>query len=347
MQKNDITIQNTNDFLKKNPFVYYENIDYLTLKLREDLDILKTLNWLCHNSHEYYLDNDFKIIFTDWGYWKQLKYYKIVDSYLNEVCNIKIKQPTEKKNRNVYSAIEFNWIFFKSYYEYLDYILSLFSMDREKQNIVKRIDYCIDWWNVEVKDFIKYYKNKQKKDYWVWVWKELTYKNIKLDRHELVLYNKKLDILEKGKHKTQANWEYIYRQYIKEDFPITRLEYRKKSRALRELTDNSINALFNYCKQYTLDYFNKFYDLDIIEIYTETSSFSRLDRPKRKDKLVTNITNKKIGLYLSMANAYMDNYTSIKSEKHFFQKLYEKYWDRIALFMQNKILESSDKTFNI
>ncbi len=342
MKKNETTIYNTNEILKLNPFVYYENIDFLTVKLPYWLEILKTLNWLCSNSNEYNLDFGFKITFFDWGFWKQLKYYKILDNQNNIVCNIKIKQKTEKKNRNVYTAIEFDWLFFKSYFHYFDYILSIFDIDRNKNDIVKRIDYCIDFWNIEVKDFIKSYKNKQKKEYGVWIWNELTYKNIKLDRHELVLYNKKLDILEKNKHKTKVDWKYPYKQYIKENFPITRLEYRKKSRALRELTNNSINALFKYVKQYSLDYFNKFYDLNIIEVYKETSTFERFKRPERKDILVTQITNKKLWMYLSMANAYMDNYTAIKNEKAIFQKLHDKYWDRILNFFVTKQLEKTD-----
>lgn len=339
MTKNKTTLLHTNRVIKLNPFVYYENFDFLTIRLPEWLHILNILNWLCSNSHEYNLDFWFKITFFDWWFWKQLKYYKIIDKQNNIICNIKIKQHTDKKNKNVYSAIEFDWLFFKSYFKYFDYILTLFDIDRNKNNIVKRIDYCIDFWNIEVKDFVKYYKNKFKKEYAVWIWNELTYKNIKLDRHELVLYNKKLDILDKNKHKTKVNWKYIYKQYIKEDFPITRLEYRKKSRALRELTNNSINFLFNYSKQYALDYFNKFYDLDIIEIYKETSIFNRLERPKREDILVSWITNKKLDLYLSMASAYLDNYSAISTEKIVFQKLYDKYWDRILNYFISKQLE--------
>jgi len=341
MTQSKTTIQHTNEILKLNPFVYYENIDFLTIRLPDWLDILNTLNWLCENSNEYLLNFWFKITFFDWWFWKQLKYYKIIDSENNIICNIKIKQPTEKKNRNVYTAIEFDWLFFKAYFDYFDYILWIFDIDRNKNDIVKRIDYCIDWWNLEVKDFMKYYKNKMKKDYAVWIWNEPTYKNIKLDRHELVLYNKKLDILEKNKHKTKVNWKNIYKHYITQDFSITRLEYRKKSRAIRELTNNSINALFKYSKQYCLDYFNKFYDLDIIEVYKETSKFERHKRPERKDILVTNITSKKISLYLSMASAYMDNYTSIKTESLFFEKLYEKYWDRILDFFITKHLNNT------
>ena len=341
MTKSKTTIKHTNEVLKLNPFVYYENIDFLTVKLPEWLEFLHTLNWLCENSHEIILNFDFKIIFFDWWFWKQLKYFKLIDKNNNEICNIKVKQKTQKKNRNVYHAIEFNWIFFKAYFQYFDYILSVFDIDRNKNDIVKRIDYCIDWWNLEVKDFMKYYKNKQKKEYWVWIWNELTYKNIKLDRHELVLYNKKLDILEKNKYKIKVNWKFIFKHYITQDFPITRLEYRKKSRAIRELTNNSINALFNYSKQYALDYFNKFYDLDIIEVYKETSTYERFKRPERKDILVTWITNKKLSLYLSMASAYMDNYTSIKTESLFFEKLYEKYWDRILNFFITKHLDNT------
>jgi hypothetical protein len=346
MKKSKTTIKHTNEILKFNPFVYYENIDFLTIKLPDNLKIIQILNGLCCNSHEYILDFWFKINFFDRWFWKQLKYYKLLDKENNEICNIKVKQKTEKKNRNVYTCIEFNWIFFKSYFDYFNYILEIFEIDRNKNEIVKRIDFCIDWWNLEVKDFMKYYKNKQKKEYWVWIWNELTYKNIKLDRHELVLYNKKLDILEKNKHKTKVNSEYPFKQYLKEEFPITRLEYRKKSRAIRELTNNSINALFKYSKQYALDYFNKFYDLDIIEIYKETSCFDRIKRPERKDVLVTTITNKKISLYLSMANAYMDNYTLLKSELLFFEKLHEKYWERILNFFITKQLEKADNLFN-
>jgi hypothetical protein len=70
MSKSKTTILHTNEILKLNPFVYYENIDFLTIRLPEWLEILNTLNWLCENSHEYILDFNFKIVFFDWGFWK-------------------------------------------------------------------------------------------------------------------------------------------------------------------------------------------------------------------------------------------------------------------------------------
>jgi len=42
-----------------------------------------------------------------------------------------------------------------------------------------------------------------------------------------------------------------------------------------------------------------------------------------------------------MASAYMDNYTAIKTESLFFEKLYEKYWDRILDFFITKHLNNT------
>jgi len=47
MKKNKTTLKHTNEILKFNPFVYYENIDFLTIRPPDWLKILNTLNWLC------------------------------------------------------------------------------------------------------------------------------------------------------------------------------------------------------------------------------------------------------------------------------------------------------------
>ena len=54
--------ENTNEFLKLKPVLYYEAIDFLTVRL-DICPFLRTLNGLVENSDSFILENGFKIQF--------------------------------------------------------------------------------------------------------------------------------------------------------------------------------------------------------------------------------------------------------------------------------------------
>lgn len=320
-----------------NLYIYHQGIDFLTVRLSTAQPLIRTLNGLVENSDIYMLDHGFRIRFFWLVAGSQLKVLHINDEKDNLIAYVHIKQDTGKTNKNFATDIEFVGLFWTSYSEYLEYFCILFDIDRTKKNIVTRIDNCVDVAGLEVSTLLSYCRDRKKgKDHVIRYGKKETYSNIRNDRHELVVYNKKLDILEKCKHKieipskTETRDKFPYLPYIKESFPITRIEYRKRARALRELSDNSINSLFEYSTQMMIDYFSKYYDLDLWYLLRH----ERKGYPKKEDAFIDEIIRKKSSFYWSMISAYADNYTLQKSENQLFKSLYMKYGDRIVDSLQ-------------
>lgn len=336
--KNSKQYDNGYNLVRKDKLqVYHQGIDFLTIRISTAQPLIRTLNGLVANSDIYTLDHGFRIRFFGLVAGSQLKVLHINDSADNLIAYIHIKQDTGKKNKNFATDIEFVGLFWTSYSEYLEYFCTLFDIDKQKKNIVTRIDYCVDIAGLEVQTLLSYCKDRRKtKDHVIRYGKQETYSNIRNDRHELVAYNKKLDILEKNKHKieipdkTEINEKSPYLCYIKEPFPITRIEYRKKARALRELVDNSINSLFDLSSQMMIDYFATYYELDLGYILNH----KRKSKPRKEDVFISEIMKKKASFYWAMVSAYADNYALQKTERELFKRLYEKYGERIVYILQ-------------
>lgn len=128
----------------------------------------------------------------------------ILDVESNLVAYVHLKQATTKKNKNFHSDIEFVGLFWTAYADYFEYFANLFSIDADKSNIVSRIDYCFDFVGLTVKDFTDNTRDLYKKSHMIRYADAPTYTNSKGDRHDLCLYDKKLDILEKAKHKVKV-----------------------------------------------------------------------------------------------------------------------------------------------
>lgn len=337
-------ILNTSKFLETFPelCLFYENIDFLTVRLGVS-ETLETLNWLVENSDIFPLDFWFKIQFFGLVAGSQLKVLHILDEQNNLIAYIHIKQPSTKKNRNFFSDIEFVGLFWVFYQEYFPYFLELFAIDPTKNKIVSRIDYCFDILGLTVADLIPYTKTKYKKSHIIRYGDTPTYTNTKVKRHELCLYDKKLDILEKNKHKLKDNSDKLpFRKYIRETSPITRIEFRKKSEAINELVDSSINWLLQYIRQQACDYFSSLYDLDFqVILHNLGCPLDRTDKPERIDTLVRWISAEKSGLYLKMAFAYAENYTMIKSEREYFIRLIQHYGERLTKVCTEHYLNNS------
>lgn len=339
---------NTERLLQNSMELYNENIDFLTIKIfPTGNSIYQTLDWLVNNSDSMILDFWLKVIYSDIVAGGQLKVLHLLDEKNNLLAFIHIKQPTEKKNKNFNSDIELVWLFWKSYSHLFDYICNLFHIDPDKRFIVSRIDYCFDIKGLEVADLLEYTANKYKKSYVIKYGDTPTYTNTKWDRHELCLYNKKLDILDKNKHKlTTSDGSKPYAQYLSESESITRIEYRKKTRAIKEIVENSPNGLFKYIRQMACDYIQKMYDIDFQLVLSKLESpLQRLDRPKRIDIVTRWISDKKASKYLSMSLAYAGNYCLLKSEHLFFEHLYQTYGDRIGAFMTEKQIQEIKQIF--
>lgn len=317
-----------NSVKNRGSFLFHAWIDFATFKISTVQPLVYTLNGLVNNSDTFVLEHGFKIRFFGLVAGSQLKVLHVNDSKDNLIAYIHLKQQTQNTNKNFSDDIEFVGLFWTCYSEYLEYFFELFGIDPNKKHIVTRIDYCIDIAGLDVSELIKYQKtSKRKKDHCIRYGKKETYSNIKNDRHDLVIYNKKLDIVEKWKTKIVLpdGMENPFLKYQKESSPITRIEYRKRARALRELHDNSWNALNENIRNLSMTYFHTFYNFDLGILLKKGNSGSK----RQKDILVDKIITKKSSFYWSMAIAYLSNFENMKGRIEIFKRLYELYGETL------------------
>lgn len=326
-------------------YSYYSNIDYLTIKLVENTDIVKTLHWLTENSPNYLIDcGGFKIQYESVLFGGQLTVLRLYDDKGNKLGCIHLKNNVlrsdgmQKQNKNVATNVEFTGDFWKLYGEYFPFFCDFFGIDVEKEKNVTRLDYCIDIAWIDVDEVYKKYRAP----FDVWLWKDgqgfylgnvLTGWTDKSDRHEMAIYNKKLDILKKNKHNIETLiGEKPYMQYIKETFPITRFEYRATSRSLREASA-SVNYCIQYGRQLACSYASRFYMLDLTVFFED---FKRFDFPVRSDPLISVMLGKKAYMASCMIKAYCSSLRDYKTEAHVFELLYQMYGDRLQNYLEKK-----------
>lgn len=99
------------------------------------------------------------------------------------------------------------------------------------------------------------------------------------------MYDKKHELMAVDGKKKKPKWKTVlpdgsrpFLKYVRETFPITRVEFRKHSRSLREMGDSSIAYLFMVLKQQAADYFGKFVDFDLQTFFEAQSGFDRVSR---------------------------------------------------------------------
>ena len=357
--KTKIILENTNTLIKIfGSSVFYNNIDYLTVKLVEWIKIVKTLRGLCENSPTYVLDNWlFHIEYESVLMWWQLTVLRIYDLKWNKVGCIHLKNDVfiedqkeildddwniiqkrimrKKTNKNVSTNIEFTWDFWKMYSNYFDYFCNVLKIDKSKKRLVTRLDYCIDVRWISCDDVFNNYRKPFKE--WSWKkwqghyhWNTLIWWTDKSQRHEMAIYNKKLDILDKNKFKIVDNdWNMPYDKYIREDTAITRFEVRMNARSLWE-NWASINYCFEFCQQLAIWYIKKFYLLDLWLLFT---NFEKHQYPVKDEELTLSILKQKIEFSENMFNAYANNLAWFKNEKYVFEKLWNMYWTRLQDYL--------------
>lgn len=246
---------------KQNWQIYKKNIDFLTIQIFEKNKTTQQIQNLVDNSAVLYLEFWFCVRLHWLIAGGRQKKADIIDKNHNTIASVYINQPTEKKDRNFATRIEFVGWFFTAYSDFLGYFIELFEVDHNKQWIIKRVDYAFDLIGATVhgitanhqtkKKLTKYEQARQYKD----MDEMVGYAMKGNRRHELVVYDKKNDILDKKKHRMENNYgNNPYLEYINEHNPITRVEYRIKSQAILELKNNSlvffINNIENLARSY-------------------------------------------------------------------------------------------------
>lgn len=341
MKKNDIRTLAKSEKTRKqiadsNLYAFYENIDFLTVKLSKAHPTLSTLNGIVINSDTMPLDfGPFKVQYFGMLAGDQLKVLNVTDTAGNTLVTIHILQETEKKNKNVSTDAEFVGLFWTAYQEYFPAFCDWLWIDTFKTGLVTRIDYCVDIAGIHSSQLLNlaYERRKRRKSFFVGNLE--TWRIIDNARHSIVVYDKKLDILDKNKHKIiLPNDTRPFRKYLDPLYPIARVEFRKKARSIREIWDSSIYSLSKCIKQQFADHFWKNFDFDLQTFFEEQSWFDRKRVPKKEDPISTAKMKEKSEFYLRMFFAYADNYSLLNSEKKLFHELFFRYGSRITEHLQ-------------
>lgn len=327
--------------------VYYKGIDYLTVRISDKTELAQTLYWLVENSNTYVLKDGIHITY----FWNvngnRLKVLHVLSETSQIIATIHLKLPKPNDKKTVYSDIEFTGLFFTSYSDLLPYFFELFEINPHTQKIVSRIDYCIDFQWINAHDFSKRYSRNQKKTKEVKVRGITTWYYLKSDRHEIAVYNKMLDIIDKKKYEIVARWELPYACYKNADQPpITRIEYRKNSKGIKELADSSLNSLFEHIHQYAIDHFEENFSFSFSYLLgnerkpfpeKRTTLWVNWEKDDEyfstaRDLLVAETIQQKKDRSRIMYEAYMDSYTSIASRDDLFRSLFQRYWTELLMY---------------
>lgn len=352
IQKN--LLKNTEKFCKKYDVkIIYQNIDFINVKILEKNKNLKIIEENIKTVYPYWdlihekiemkklynnlvLFDKFILVFSWFAFSNQKKIYNIYDEDKNKIWQITLKNQIKlKSNNNVIDSLELSWLFFKCYESYFLEFLEYFWISLEKNWILKRLDYCIDIQWLEVFEFQDYLKDLQRKSKIVnWLtatelrqlkennisikyWKKEIYINFISEHNDLKIYDKILDILE-NYLKRKVNGKNPYQDYLDSDLPIVRIELKKKK--FKNLTDNSINWVFQNIESLFFDYLKRYFDIDL-------SMYVWVDKTLNWKKifLAKEEKSKKLFHSLNMFLAYWRNLQEMLWENEFYKILFKNY----------------------
>lgn len=369
--------------------VFYRNVDFLTVKLpklpvgvptdsfSDSERNLLALYGIVPNSDTLFFDfGGFRVTYHDTVSGGRLKVLHVTDplGQIVAMVHVEIEVPG-KKSKNVSSDIEFVGLFWTAYKHYFEDFCDFFGIDVRAKRLVKRIDYCVDVSGIHSHDFLKLAYRSASVDSptaLISVPKKkrkrlkpakthslggfVTWQKFPGGTNDLVVYDKRLDVLDKKKFTivTTALMEGLeadrpYKRYVEGDVPITRVEFRKRSRSFRDLTDDSIAYLFGHVEQQMADYVGKLFDFDFQTFLSDTASFERLPTASDSSEVIDHLSNgeidKKAKKYAGLVFTYADNLVALKSETFLFRKLLETYGHRLVDFVHEfeeaeKFLES-------
>lgn len=348
--------------------IFYENTDYLTIKLPRENEYLVSLEELeVWGQRDLGIDN-LKIKYFWLTAWSQLKVYFIHNCELTakweyqQIWAIHIKQDVGKTNNNMNTDIELVWLCWYKYMDRLEDLYKLFNIDKNKRKILTRQDYAFDLTNITVDEVYELCKE------FVGEWDiktfngQKTWFRIKNDRHEIAVYDKKFQIYQKDKYKETIKGDFIYKAYTDTDFNITRVEYRKNARAFGDFENNSINETMQVIRNQAISFIKKKFYLDlsfVVADYRVNKRYNECDLIRRKtllsikkissklvnktfDKFNIWFVEKRSKLYLERGLCYLSNYWMLNSDKKLFKMLQMQYGDRIKNYFVNPVLEMQE-----
>jgi len=321
--------------------IFYENIDFLTFRIWKS-DLYNTCLGLVENAPTLCLEFGFKIEFRDYIKKDSWKVSDIYDEYNNKLWQLRQKV-LDTYDNSVNDELEFTSTFFVFYPEYLDYFSQLFSVDYSKNRVVARIDYAIDIFWYSVQDVMNNKKIIQNDYSARYTNSQLSWFQYKNQRHEVAIYNKPLEVLDKSKYKSESMYGgYPFKKWIETWKVITRLEVRKNPASFRDMEDSSFNYILKNIRSLSVQYLEKIFFL---------SCDSKSIPYNQKEKIVIDtiywpeIARKK-RLAMSRMESYMDSYIMLWWEKKIFDLLEKKFWFRLYMHLAKNIsLDDVDKIF--
>lgn len=359
--KKSVTLKTT----KKTPLrhkqntvsLYRKSIDYLTLRLKENSVFLKNIAWLVENNNTKHLDHGFTIKYISNVYGDRLRRFDILSETWEMLAQLRLRNPAKTpppvefksefhdkpifinlptpNEPQVFTEIEFVWLFFLAYSDYLPYFLELLEFNPTAQKTVSRIDYCFDICWIDCHSFLKKYFTNFKEVRTHKVDGRDTWQMIKTDRIELATYNKLLDIIENGKLKIVSEWLNPYQRYFDPWKPITRIEYRKNAKSCKELPDSSLNGILAVIESHACDYVNDNFKIDFREL-SWTKKYIPVNQTvesydRNTDPLIASKVKERLYRSSKMAESCLKSYSELTSKEEMFNELYSKYWTELLL----------------
>lgn len=258
---------------KKGVFCLYNNIDWIDLRVSDSNPVLEVFRGLSVNSSSFSFDFGWFTAEYRWFVqWDSLICIDFLDINAKKVGQLLYKVFSDrKKNKNMPSKISFDGVFFTFYNHYFQDFLDFFWIKKTDQNLLLRVDYCVDLCGVSVDTLYRKYRCLPKtrclsvpKPIYATDTGLVTTYTYKTDTNDIQIYDKKLDILMKWKYKLKNEvWDTPWNDYLKIESPISRIEVRWNAHSWYTKKNASIEWLESSGLQLCIDYIKNFYQLDL------------------------------------------------------------------------------------
>ncbi len=341
--------------------LFSKNIDYLTLRISETSAFARQISGLVENNAEKFLDHGFRLVFRGYAKSNRIKLYDIQSETEKMIAQIHLKMPSTKpplviktisplsgeeveysipqaEPDKIFSEIEFVGLFCMAYQDFLPYFLGLLEFNPDVPRLVSRIDYRFDIQGIDCHDFLKkYVRYRNRVKNFVTEGRE-TWRCSVTETTQFAIYNKTLDIIDNNKLEIVALGERPYLPYMQSTKPITRLEYRKKAKGIKDLVDSSLNALLKSVETDAADYINantgdKFdiWKLTESKRYVHDVELTADHYDRNTDEVSRAVMKRILNRSILMATSYLKTYRKHTSEDAMFEELYRVYGMKLLL----------------
>lgn len=265
---------------------------------------------------------------------KVFRTLRIIDLENNRLWQIKIVK--EKWNQCIYDELELQGAYWMGYSHYISLpeFLAIWDVDIYNSHGLSRVDYRFDLYVDSQKIWYDHFSGSERPVKKLQKNKVTTWMNSQSERVVLVAYDKKLDIFDNLSKKNFVNeygWN-PYDEYVESERDITRVEYRKNSRALRESSRTIIEELA-YIENDAIKYMNENFGIECEKKFI--TKYSRTENTK----LLEQKAHEKTKRALQMIEAYTKTLDTYGKHGKLVQFLHDRYWSDIIRELQDLYFE--------